>query len=389
MNGLNAYYRWCLTGTPIQNSLDDLFTLVQFLKIRPYHQANAYQLWKIRADLKGKSEDQYKKDLEKLRLFLSGFVIRRSHKEVNIDLPPLKLDIVRADFEPEEKDFYESMEKNLQDKFRRLEARGVVMKNYSTVLVMLLRLRQLCDHHRLVLEKGQNTIDALLKEDQIEESKEPTEEVELFDQNALTRLLSESIEEMANAECPICFDDMNQGSASFTSCCGQAFHKDCCSTLVNCPLCRHNPLKTIACSTTIEFIKKMTQENENPKAKETKPKPAENQSNPPVAASKKIKMMLETLKKIQMDNPGSKTIIFSQFTAFLNIVELHLGGYNYVRYDGSMTRIQRDKVLERFKDEQRVSSRTHNVLLTSLFSDLSDADVTAQWKSGTKHHLRK
>lgn len=36
-NNLEAEFKWCLTGTPIQNSIADVFPLIQFLRIRPYN----------------------------------------------------------------------------------------------------------------------------------------------------------------------------------------------------------------------------------------------------------------------------------------------------------------------------------------------------------------
>lgn len=40
---LNSSLRWCLTGTPIQNHLDDLFSLIHFLNFKPYCN---YEIWK-------------------------------------------------------------------------------------------------------------------------------------------------------------------------------------------------------------------------------------------------------------------------------------------------------------------------------------------------------
>lgn len=38
-----ATYRWCLTGTPMMNSVSELFPLIRFLRIRPYNDAKAFQ----------------------------------------------------------------------------------------------------------------------------------------------------------------------------------------------------------------------------------------------------------------------------------------------------------------------------------------------------------
>jgi len=58
-----------------------------------------------------------------------------------------------------------------------------------------------------------------------------------------------------------------------------------------------------------------------------------------------------------------KTVVFSQFTKFLDIIATHLRkrGYDFVRLDGSMTINQRDSALNTFS-----TSPTHTILLASL-----------------------
>jgi DNA repair protein RAD5 len=41
---LNAEYRWCLTGTPTQNSIEDLYSLIKFLKFMPWASRNWWQI---------------------------------------------------------------------------------------------------------------------------------------------------------------------------------------------------------------------------------------------------------------------------------------------------------------------------------------------------------
>jgi SWI/SNF-related matrix-associated actin-dependent regulator of chromatin subfamily A3 len=55
--------------------------------------------------------------------------------------------------------------------------------------------------------------------------------------------------------------------------------------------------------------------------------------------------------------------VFSQFTKFLDIIQVHLKkeGYEFVRVDGSMGLNQRDAMLERFS-----KSPKHTIMLASL-----------------------
>jgi SNF2 family DNA or RNA helicase len=68
--------------------------------------------------------------------------------------------------------------------------------------------------------------------------------------------------------------------------------------------------------------------------------------------STKIEKTLALLQSISENHPREKVLIFSQFTSFLDLLEvpLHRGEYNYRRYDGSMTANERSDAVTEFKE---------------------------------------
>ena len=80
-------------------------------------------------------------------------------------------------------------------------------------------------------------------------------------------------------------------------------------------------------------------------------------------SSTKIDKMLEILHETRRTTKNKdKTIVFSQFTAFLNIMEkpLRENEFEFVRFDGSMTLARRDEVLQTFYNDPK-----YTVLLVS------------------------
>ena len=80
-------------------------------------------------------------------------------------------------------------------------------------------------------------------------------------------------------------------------------------------------------------------------------------------SSAKIDKTLDLLKNIRENDPTEKTIIFSQFTSFLDLLEIPIydGGWKYVRYDGSMNAKDRNEAVEKLADDPNC-----NVMLISL-----------------------
>ncbi|GAW11441.1 hypothetical protein ANO14919_007870 [Xylariales sp. No.14919] len=79
--------------------------------------------------------------------------------------------------------------------------------------------------------------------------------------------------------------------------------------------------------------------------------------------SAKIDKAMELLGMIRRDFPNEKTLVFSQFTSFLDLMEIPISddGYNYRRYDGSMPNGDRDAAVDDFMKKPEVK-----VMLVSL-----------------------
>ena len=98
---LTAEHRWCITGTPIQNRLSDLRSLLRFLRVHPYDdpkvfQAEISQPWKTVMD---------KTALEKLQLLIKIVALRRSRTVISL---PERHDVLHnVLFSPEEYIEYE------------------------------------------------------------------------------------------------------------------------------------------------------------------------------------------------------------------------------------------------------------------------------------------
>jgi len=80
-------------------------------------------------------------------------------------------------------------------------------------------------------------------------------------------------------------------------------------------------------------------------------------------SSTKINALMTKLGEIMAVQQGEKTIVFSQFTTMLDLLEhpLNLAGYQFVRYDGSMSLPAREDTLKKFRGD-----KTIRILLMSL-----------------------
>lgn len=143
---LQATQRFALTGTPIENSLAELWSIFDFLMPHYlYHYAYFLKQYE-RPIVKDHDEDKQLR----LKHLIAPFVLRRNKKDVLKELPDKIEQTLYLRFHEEEEKIYlanlAQINKSLQDKFD-IEQIGKI-----EILAMLTRLRQLCQDTRLLYE---------------------------------------------------------------------------------------------------------------------------------------------------------------------------------------------------------------------------------------------
>jgi SNF2 family DNA or RNA helicase len=94
-------------------------------------------------------------------------------------------------------------------------------------------------------------------------------------------------------------------------------------------------------------------------------------------SSTKIDTMLEILAETRRaTNNADKTVIFTQFTTMLDLIEkpLKAAGYKYVRYDGSMNMAAKNAAIQRLKDDPTTTIMIISMKCGSLGLNLTAAN---------------
>eukprot|EP01138_Halocafeteria_seosinensis_P008441 gb/GECG01008626.1/.p1 GENE.gb/GECG01008626.1/~~gb/GECG01008626.1/.p1 ORF type:complete len:1339 (+),score=179.55 gb/GECG01008626.1/:1-4017(+) len=157
---VSAEFRWALTGTPIQNSLDDLYSLMCFLRYYPW---NIYTFWKRAVTIPYSAGDP--KGVRALRAALSSVVLRRTKNTLTstgqqlVKLPGRMVQIDRVELSEAQRSFYDQLFLKSQEQFDSFVSSGIALNKYAAILTLLLRLRQACDHPGLAKDQGDTTDD--------------------------------------------------------------------------------------------------------------------------------------------------------------------------------------------------------------------------------------
>lgn len=173
---LESWHRWCLTGTPMQNNLDELQSLIKFLRVKPYCEMSEWKSTITGPMKNGRGGIA----IRRLQLFLKAFMKRRTKdilkKEGALNfggkadkegepksggMQIVKREVVTTEckFDAVEQEFYDRLSARAETRLKDIEKSG--KSDYIGALVILLRLRQACNHPHLIEAAMNKDRDAL------------------------------------------------------------------------------------------------------------------------------------------------------------------------------------------------------------------------------------
>ncbi|KAH8804599.1 SNF2 family N-terminal domain-containing protein [Xylogone sp. PMI_703] len=383
---LKADHKWCLTGTPLQNRIGEFFSLVRFLNIQPFscyfcrqcpcstmewemdennhcrtcnhngmQHVSVFNQELLNPIQKHGNSGPGKEAFAKLRLLTDRFMLRRVKRDHSsaMELPAKEIYVDRQFFGEEENDFASSIMNNSNRRFETYVAQGVLLNNYANIFGLIMQMRQVADHPDLILKKngegGQNIL-----------------------------------------VCCVCDETAEE---AIRSACRHDFCRECARNYLSstdspdCPQC-HIPLSIDLEQPDIEqdeqLVKKSSIINRIKMENWT--------------SSSKIETLVHDLHELRSHNSSSKSIIFSQFTTMLQLVEWRLrrAGITTVMLDGSMTPAQRQASINHFMTNVDVECFLVSLKAGGVALNLTEAskvfivdpwwNPAAEWQSADRCH---
>jgi DNA repair protein RAD5 len=401
---INAERRWCVTGTPISNSLHDVFGLIKFLKHEPWC---VPRFWKKmiestkhtinQNDTTEGNDTSMTTSMERVRRVLKPILLRRTKDSLTHDgkpiliLPPVETKLIEVHLSDQERYFYNVLLSKSQNVFEGFIQSGSATKSWFAIFALLQRLRQSCDHLALTVR---NRFDFEVDEEFSSFSKEGTENhnhdkfiKDLLD--SLSRKTSKNISDEKTShvysqkvvesltqcietngtlteECAICLEVPSTSDLAITPC-SHVFCRSCLlhslerkkmisgSNCGECPVCSTEVADVDLICTKIESV-----EESSSKDTETEKDGFDArlilQSALMGQCSSKMLAIIQEIENIWEKDPGSKVLIFSQYLGMFDLLQKEFSrlGFTTFRLDGKMSLSERRQTVKRFNSSRSI-----------------------------------
>ena len=145
---IHSATRYALTGTPIENSLSELWSIFDFIMPGYLFRYKKFkELYEVPI-----AKDNDEKCMEKLKMLIEPFVLRRIKKEVLTELPDKTITVLHNEMQGDQMKLYASyIAAAKQEAVREINENGFE-RSQIKILALLMRLRQICCHPSLFLQ---------------------------------------------------------------------------------------------------------------------------------------------------------------------------------------------------------------------------------------------
>ncbi|OJJ47214.1 hypothetical protein ASPZODRAFT_132175 [Penicilliopsis zonata CBS 506.65] len=375
---LNAQRRWSVTGTPIQNRLEDLLSVTKFLSLFPYDDRSRFG-----AHILSRFKTGDPSVLASLRVLVDSFTLRRVKD--TIDLPPRHDQIISLTFTDEEQQLHEFFRKesNMMMNVIAGESKSKIGgRMYHHVLKAMMILRQVSAHGKELLDRDdRERIKGLSVQDAIdleEGNNDPTAAATDRKAYEMFTLMQNS----AGDSCALCGKRLEEPDTGNDAAdrkavmaimlpCFDVLCLDCFSgwqqafdtqagSEVKCQACE-GWIPMAYSTITPAGLKKYLVEQAEAKQTRKQGKTLGDYEGPHTKTRALIDHLLQAAEqtKILKENsePPIKSVVFSAWTSHLDLIEIALrdnGITGYTRLDGTMSLAARNNALQIFRDDDSV-----------------------------------
>lgn len=197
---INARHRLCLTGTPMENHLGELWSLFYFLMPgflgdqKKFNQIYRYPIEKF-------GDNDRRQNLARR---VKPFMLRRTKSQVVSELPP-KTEIIQSiELLPEQRALYESIRMTMHERVQQEIREKGLNRSHIVILDALLKLRQVCCDPRLLkIEAARNVLESAKMQflrDSLPEMLQENRQILIFSQ--FTSMLALIEEELIKSNIP-------------------------------------------------------------------------------------------------------------------------------------------------------------------------------------------
>lgn len=150
VHAIQARFRWCLTGTPIFNRVEDLGSLMGFLGVYPFDSSSTFNSRVANPVIKGTPSG-----LETLRKLVHATSLRRTKDSIHdeLRLPDRRIVEEAVQLTEAEQRDYDVLKSRYGSILHEDDGMNISHRFTASIMQTIARLRQFCDHGRHILPR--------------------------------------------------------------------------------------------------------------------------------------------------------------------------------------------------------------------------------------------